>query len=86
MSQYFYSIIQKKETNPKVKERLILVINVRYENIIPAFASDELHRSRPWGLYWLDRFSAEGVDGLRDRLKSGRHSDISSESNLRDKK
>lgn len=27
----------------------------------------------------MDRFSAEGVDGLRDRLKSGRHSDISSE-------
>ena len=55
------------------------MIKVRYENIIPACASDELHRSRPWGLYWLDRFSAEGVDGLRDRLKSGRHSDISSE-------
>ena len=27
----------------------------------------------------MDIFSAEGVDGLRDRLKSGRHSDISLE-------
>jgi putative transposase len=30
-------------------------------------------------LYWLDRFSAEGLDGLRDRPKSGRHPDIPKE-------
>ena len=61
--------LYKKETNPKVKERLLLVIKVEYDNIIPAYASDELHRSRPWGLYWLDRFSQEGVEGLKNKLK-----------------
>ena len=71
--------LYKKETNIKVKERLLLVIKVKYDNIIPAFASDELHRSRPWGLYWLDRFSQEGVEGLKNRSKSGRPPDIPEE-------
>ena len=49
----------KKETNLKVKERLLLVIRVEHDNVIPAYAADELHRSRPWVLYWLNRFSEE---------------------------
>ena len=71
--------LYKKETNPKIKERLLFVIKVKYDNIIPAYASDELHRSRPWGLYWLDRFLQEGVSGLKNKPKSGRHPDISEE-------
>ncbi len=54
--------LYKKETNLKVKERLLLVIKVENENVIPAYAADELHRSRPWALYWLDRFSEEGLE------------------------
>ena len=49
----------KKETNFKVKERLLLVIKVEHDNVIPVYAADELHRSRPWALYWLDRFSLQ---------------------------
>ena len=72
--------LYKKETNLKVKERLLLVIKVRHDSIIPAYAADELHRSRPWGLYWLKRYGEEGLEeGLKDRTKSGRHPDISSE-------
>ena len=78
--------LYKKETNLKVKERLLLVIKVRHDNVIPAYAADELHRSRPWALYWLDRFSEEGVDGLKNRPKSGRHPDIPEENSIRDKK
>ena len=68
--------LYKKETNLKVKERMLLVIKVEHDNVIPAYAADELHRSRPWALYWLDRFSAEGIDGLKNRPKSGRPPDI----------
>ena len=71
--------LYKKETNLKVKERLLLVIKVLHDSIIPAYAADELHRSRPWALYWLDRFSAEGIDGLKNRTKSGRPPDIPEE-------
>ena len=33
---------------------MLLVIKVEHDNAIPAYAADELHRSRPWALYWLD--------------------------------
>ena len=69
----------KKETNLKVKERLLLVIKVEHDNVIPAYAADELHRSRPWVLYWLNRFSEEGLEGLKNRRKSGRPPDIPEE-------
>jgi transposase len=39
-------------------------------------AADGLHRSRPWASYWLDSFSKEGIDGLKDRSKSGRPAEI----------
>ncbi|MGB9169003.1 MAG: winged helix-turn-helix domain-containing protein [Nitrososphaeraceae archaeon] len=71
--------LYKKETNSKVRERLLLAIKVEYDNIISAYASDELHRSRPWGSYWLDRFCKEGVEGLKNIPKSGRHPDIPEE-------
>jgi putative transposase len=71
--------LYKKETNLKVKERLLLVVKVENDNVIPAYASDELHRSRPWALYWLKRYREEGIEGLKDRTKSGRPPDIPKE-------
>ncbi len=71
--------LYKKETNLKVKERLLLVVKVENDNVIPAYAADELHRSRPWALYWLKRYREEGIEGLKDRPKSGRHPDIPKE-------
>ena len=53
--------LYKKETNLKVKERMLLVIKVENENVIPAYAADELHRSRPWALYWLKRYREKNV-------------------------
>jgi putative transposase len=47
--------------------------------MLPAHAADELHRSRPWALYWLERFSKGGIDGLKDRSKGGRSPEIPKE-------
>lgn len=55
---------------------MLLVIKIEHDNIIPAYAADELHRSRPWALYWLKRYKDEGIEGLKDRSKSGRPPDI----------
>ena len=55
---------------------MLLVIKIEHDNVIPAYAADELHRSRPWALYWLKRFREEGIEGLKDRPKSGRPPDI----------
>jgi putative transposase len=68
--------LYRKETNIKIKERMLLVIKVEHDDVIPAYAADELHRSRPWGLYWLKRYREEGVEGLKNRPKSGRPPDI----------
>jgi putative transposase len=71
--------LYKKETNLKVKERMLLVVKVEHDDVIPAYAADELHRSRPWALYWLKRYIEEGIDGLKNRPKSGRPPDIREE-------
>ena len=59
------------EPSSKVRERLLLILKVKHDDMLPAHAADELHRSRPWSLYWLDRFSREGINGIKDRSKSG---------------
>ncbi|MFY9798388.1 MAG: hypothetical protein WAK17_18080 [Candidatus Nitrosopolaris sp.] len=43
--------LYKRESNPKIKERLLLVLKVEDDGMLPAHAADELHRSRPWALY-----------------------------------
>lgn len=68
--------LYKRESDPRVKERLLLILKVKHDDILPAHAADQLHRSRPWALYWLDRSSKEGINGLKDRSKSGRPTKI----------
>ena len=58
---------------------MLLVVKEEHDDVIPAYAADELHRSRPWALYWLNRFSEEGLEGLKNRRKSGRPPDIPEE-------
>ncbi len=62
----------KKENDPKVKERLLLVISVREDGQIPFHVVKEIHRSNPWASDWLKRYDEEGKEGLRDRTKCGR--------------
>jgi putative transposase len=45
------SQIYRKESDPKVKERLLLVLKVKGDDMIPAHVAKELHRSRPWTSY-----------------------------------
>jgi transposase len=68
--------IYRNEHDAKTKERMLLVLNVVYNNIIPAHATKDLHRSRAWASDWLKRYDKEGIEGLRDRTKSGRPTEI----------
>jgi len=61
--------LYRKETDPKVKERLLLVLRIKSDGEIPAHAAKELHRSKPWASEWLARFAKEGVGGLKNRPK-----------------
>ena len=78
--------LYKKETDSKVKERILLVIRVREDGHVPFRVVKELHRSNPWASDWLKRYDREGMEGLRDRTRSGRTPEISQETPCQTKK
>src|SRR3954463_13476257 len=71
--------LYKKENDPKVKERLLLIIKVREDKQIPFRVVKEIHRSNPWASDWLKRYDKEGLEGLRNRTKSGRPTELTEE-------
>ena len=71
--------LYKKENDSKVKERLLLVIKVREDKQIPFRVVKEMHRSNPWASDWLKRYDKEGLEGLRNRTKSGRPPELTEE-------
>src|SRR6185312_9885895 len=76
----------KKENDPKVKERLLLIIKVREDKQIPFRVVKELHRSNPWASDWLKRYDKEGLKGLKDRTKAGRPPELSKDISYQIKK
>ncbi|HZD35653.1 MAG TPA: helix-turn-helix domain-containing protein [Nitrososphaeraceae archaeon] len=71
--------LYRKESRARLKERLLLILKVEGEGMIPARVAKELHRSRSWTSDWLTRYSKEGIDGLENRPKSGRPSKLPEE-------
>jgi transposase len=78
--------LYKRESNAKVKERLLLVIRVVDDKELPAHVAKGLHRSKPWASYWLQRYSKEGIKGLQNKPKSGRIPQIPIEVSVRIRK
>ena len=78
--------LYKKENDPKVKERLLLIIKVREDKQIPFRVVKEIHRSNPWASDWLKRYDKEGLEGLRNRTKSGRPPELTEEISYQIKK
>jgi putative transposase len=78
--------LYKKEHDSKVKERLLLIIKVREDKQIPFHVVKEMHRSNPWASDWLKRYDKEGLEGLKDKTKSGRPPDLSEETSYQIKK
>jgi putative transposase len=65
---------------------LLLTLKVKVDGKVPAHVAQELHRSKPWASYWLDRYNKEGTEGLKDKLKCGRTSHLPSEIALKIRK
>ena len=68
--------IYRSELDARTKERMLLVLNVVYHGMVAAHVARDLHRCKAWASNWLKRYDEEGIGGLRDRPKSGRHSQI----------
>jgi len=58
---------------------MLLVFNVVYQSMVAAHVARDLHRCKAWASNWLKRYDKEGLEGLRNRTKSGRPSEISEE-------
>ncbi len=56
---------------------MLLVLNVLYHDMVAAHATRDLHRNRSWASAWLKRYHKEGLGGLKDRVKTGRHPKLS---------
>ena len=70
----------KHESNANVRERILLVRRtISDDQDIVLVSKEELHRSRAWAYKWVRRFDKEGLDGLKDRHRSGRPHDVPKE-------
>ena len=79
LSKTRFEKLYRFQNDANVKERMLLVLNVVYEKQIPAQVARDLHRSRTWASDWLKRYREEGIEGLKNRTKSGRPPDIPEE-------
>ena len=61
----------KREKDARVKERMLLIMLIK-DGKMPAHAARELHRAKSWAYTWRDRYDSEGIEGLRDKPRSGR--------------
>jgi len=64
------------EKDVRVKERMLLVLNVVYYGKVAAQVAREIHRSRSWACQWLKRYDEQDIDGLKDIPKSGRRPEL----------
>ena len=71
--------IYRNEQDVKTKERMLLVLNVVYQGKISAHVATDLHRNRAWACVWLKRYDKEGLEGLKNKPRIGRPSELSKE-------
>ena len=64
----------------------MLIIKIREDKQIPFHVVKEMHRSNPWASDWLKRYDIEGLEGLKDRTKTGRPPELSEETSYQIKK
>ncbi len=79
MNSYALTRAYKNEHDAHVKERILFIIRVSSDKQHIESVAQELHRSRAWAYKWYKRYKDEGLDGLRDRPRSGKPSAISKE-------
>jgi transposase len=70
----------RNEKDADVRERILLVTRVRNDKKEAAsVAEKEFHRSRWWAYKWLKRFDNTGLEGLKNKHRSGRPPEVSEE-------
>ncbi len=60
------------ERDIDVKERILLVRRVIADKQHIESIAQELHKSRAWAYKWYKRYSDKGLEGLKDKPRSGK--------------
>jgi putative transposase len=70
----------RNEKDTDLRERILLVMLVREDKKeASSVAEKEFYRSRWWAYKWLKRFDNAGLEGLKNRHRSGRPPEMSEE-------
>ena len=70
----------KHESNANVRERILLIRRIMSDGQdIRMVSKEELHRSIAWAYKWLRRFDKDGLEGLKNKHRSGRPPDVPQE-------
>ena len=70
----------RNEKDADIRERILLITRVRMDkNEASTVAEKEFHRSRWWAYKWLKRFDNAGLEGLKNKHRSGRPPEVSEE-------
>ena len=72
-------VVYNREKDADVKERILLVRRIVEDKKHIEDVAKELHRCRAWAYKWYKRYNDEGIEGLRDRHRSGKPSAIPKE-------
>jgi len=60
------------ERDADVKERILLVRRVISDKQHIETVAQDLHKSRAWAYKWFKRYTDKGLEGLKDKPRSGR--------------
>ncbi len=64
--------VYNDERDVDVKERILLVRRVQSDKQHIELVAKELHKSRAWAYKWYKRYNDKGLEGLKDKPRSGR--------------
>ena len=69
-------VAYNRENYADVKERIQLVRRIEQDKQHIEDIAKELHRCRAWAYKWYKRYNENGLDGLKDKERSGRPPDV----------
>ena len=74
--------VYRAQKDVRVKERMLLVLNVACYGEVAAHVAREIHKIKGWACQWLKRYKEEG---LTDKPKGVRHPQVSRQAECRTK-
>jgi transposase len=72
-------VAYNREKDADVKERILLIRCIVEDKKHIEEIAKELHRCRAWAYKWYKRYNEDGLEGLKDKERSGRPPDVPKE-------